>query len=94
VNLKLPADTSADRRSGAASGLTIGFAGSVDEALAQARRCDVVLVSATLPEGRALAIVAAVAQAEPRVRVLVKDLVETEQGVVPYLKAGAAGWLL
>ncbi len=87
-------DASTNRRSGPAHGLTIGLANSVDEALAQARRCDIVMVSATLPEQRALAIVAAVAQAEPAVPVFVKDLVETEQAVLPYLEAGAAGWLL
>ncbi len=74
--------------------LAVGFADSIDEALIQARRCDVVLVSAMLPEERALSIVRTLAQASPHVRILIKDLVEARSPLLPFLEAGATGWML
>ncbi len=74
--------------------VVVGFANSVDDALAQARASDLVLVSATLPNNAALEIVRAVAKAEPHVRILVKDLAETHQAPLPFIEAGASGWLL
>jgi hypothetical protein len=76
------------------SELAVGYADSIEEALVQARQCDVVLVSALLPEERALMIVQALAQAAPGVRILMKDLVEAHRPLLPYLEAGATGWML
>jgi DNA-binding NarL/FixJ family response regulator len=74
--------------------LTVGYANSIEEALIQARQCDVVLVSAMLPDERALTIVQTLAQTAPRVRILMKDLVEARRPLLPYLEAGATGWML
>lgn len=84
----------AESGSQARSDVAIGFARSTEEALAQAHACDMVLVSAKLPDNRALEIVRAVSQAMPDVRILVKDLAESHQAPAPYMEAGAAGWLL
>ncbi len=75
--------------------LAIRYAGTVDEALAQARTSDMILVSASLlPEGRALEIVSAVAEARPGIHILVKDLAASGQSPLKYIDAGATGWLL
>ncbi len=88
-------DSLPDPRSGTPGpGMQIGFAFSLDEALAQSGQCDVVVVSARIPDGGAVKIVRAVAQARPELRILVKDLAESHQTAAPYMEAGAAGWLL
>lgn len=74
--------------------LAVDYATTVDEALAQAKVSDMVLVSAALPEDTALDIVRAVARAQPAVRILVKDLADAPQPPQVYIDAGAAGWML
>ncbi len=84
------------RDSGAAPDVSVGFASSIEEALelARGRKCDLLLVSATIPDDGALEIVRSVVQAEPAVTVLVRDLAEARQPATRYIEAGAAGWLL
>lgn len=79
-----------------ASDIAVAFADNVEEALdlARGRKCDVLLVSATIPNDGALEIVRTVAQAEPGVKVLVRDLAEAHQPATRYIEAGASGWLL
>lgn len=81
---------------GLAPDLAVGFANNVEEALdlARDRKCDVLLVSATIPDDGALEIVRTVVQAEPGVKVLVRDLAEARQPATRYMEAGAVGWLL
>ncbi len=76
--------------------VSVGFANSIEEALvlARGRQCDLLLVSATIPDDGALEIVRTVAQAAPAVTVLVSDLAEARQPATRYIEAGAAGWLL
>ena len=74
--------------------IAIDYASSVDEALAEAKKCDMVLVSAALPDRGALDVVRAVKQADPTARILVMDLAGSHQPVSDYLEAGAAGWML
>ncbi len=89
-----PCEPSAESEPYAGKEFAVGYANSLEEALSQARACDMLMVSAMLPEDRALEIVRAVAQAEPRVRILVKDLGESHQAPQAYIEAGATGWLL
>ncbi len=79
-----------------AQDMAVGFANSVEEALtlARGRKCDLLLVSATIPDDGALEIVRTVVQAEPAVKILVRDLAEAHQPATRYIEAGAAGWLL
>jgi DNA-binding NarL/FixJ family response regulator len=72
----------------------VGLATNVDEALAQVEKCDTVLVSATLPNDGALELVRALNASGPRVTVLVMNLADTPGASVPYIDAGAFGWVL
>jgi DNA-binding NarL/FixJ family response regulator len=72
----------------------VGGVTSLDEALALAPKSDVVLVSTRLPEGGALKLTSAIAEAHPSVKVLVLGLAETKGQVLQYVEAGAAGYVL
>ncbi len=73
----------------------VGLASSLDEALEQApMRCDVALINTALVNEGALKITRALVQADPSVKVLVMGLTETEGEVLPYVDAGAAGYIL
>jgi DNA-binding NarL/FixJ family response regulator len=72
----------------------VGVVNTVDEALAALQKCDMILVSATLPSGGALELVRAVMDLDPWVRVLVTNLAESQEASAPYIEAGAAGWVL
>jgi DNA-binding NarL/FixJ family response regulator len=72
----------------------VGGVTSLDEALALAPKSDVVLVSTRLPEGGALKLTSAIAEAHPSVKVLVLGLAEMKGQVLQYVEAGAAGYVL
>jgi DNA-binding NarL/FixJ family response regulator len=74
----------------------IGFSSNYENALAQVEEkgCDLVLVSATLPEQGALALTRSLAEGEPQVKVLVIGLPESEHIILQYVMAGAAGYVL
>ncbi len=67
---------------------------TVEEALAQASGCDVVLVSTRLPDAGALELTRAMIEAHPAVEVLVLGLAESEAEILEYVEAGAAGYVL
>jgi DNA-binding NarL/FixJ family response regulator len=73
----------------------VGSATGVDEALdlLRASDCDVVLVSTNLPNDGALELTQAVKGDSP-VKVLVMGLVESEEVILRYIEAGAAGYVL
>jgi len=54
---------------------------------------DVLLVSATLPAGGALALIQTVRKSQPALKVLLVGLSECEAFVLPYLEAGVAGYV-
>jgi DNA-binding NarL/FixJ family response regulator len=68
--------------------------GSVAEGLARATECDVLLVSATLPGGGAARLARAVSESASDVKVLVTGLPSSEQQILPYIEAGACGYVL
>ncbi len=74
--------------------VAVAFANNLEQALLQAQLCEVLLVSAALPDDGAYEIVRTVARTAPRVRVLIKDLAASRQLAMRYMEAGAAGWLL
>ena len=74
--------------------LAVGTATTMEEAVAQLDQCDVLLVSARLPNDGALQLTRAVAETNPAVRVLVLGLSESRERVLQYIEAGASGYVL
>ncbi len=72
----------------------VGSATTVEDALAQVSTCDVLLVSARLPNDGALRLTQAVAETDPTTRVLVLGLAESKERVLEYIEAGASGYVL
>lgn len=76
----------------------LGVASNGDEALsrlqADCAACDVLLVSAGLPEDGALNLVRQCTQLDPPPRVLVMGLPEAEPVIMTFIEAGAAGYVL
>jgi DNA-binding NarL/FixJ family response regulator len=74
----------------------VAQATSLAEALArlQERACDIVLVSAQLPDNGALELTRAVSRQNPEVDVLVVGLPESKSIILQYVMAGASGYIL
>lgn len=72
----------------------VGLVSTIEEALAELQKCDMILVSATMPDRGALELVKAVLNLDPWVRVLVTNLAGSSDSSTPYIDAGAAGWVL
>src|SRR5581483_8411538 len=69
----------------------IGAVASKNEALALANDCDVMVVSAALPEGGALELIQALERQPNAPATVVIGLPDTESLLIRYLEAGAAG---
>jgi two-component system response regulator DevR len=76
--------------------LVIGEAGTVAEAVAQARHCalDVVLMDVRLPDGSGIAACRQIRSERPAARVLMLTSYSDEEAVIASIMAGAAGYLL
>jgi DNA-binding NarL/FixJ family response regulator len=72
----------------------VGCTGSPTDALDQGSGCDVALVSPWLRNERSLSLVSKFKEEAPGVKVLMLGLTETEDQVLPYVQAGAAGYIL
>jgi two-component system NarL family response regulator len=72
----------------------VGRITSTDEALARVAECDVVLVSARLPNGGTLKLTQATTEADPAAKVLVLGIAEKKEQVLRYIEAGADGYIL
>jgi DNA-binding NarL/FixJ family response regulator len=70
----------------------IGHVPDVSGALQQAEQCDVVLVSAELPDGGALELTRALRTARPKL--LITGLIDSPALILSYVEAGAAGYVL
>lgn len=70
----------------------VGCATNLEEARATGSRCDVVLVSSALPNDGALAVTQAF-KSLPSVGVIVLGLPESEPAILPFIEAGAAGYV-
>ena len=72
----------------------VGCAVTIDEALALASQCDILIVGTRLADNGALRITRAVTQANLPVKVLILGLAESKDEVLHYVEAGAAGYVL
>lgn len=72
----------------------IGVAGGVDDAIAQLANCDVIVVSTSIAEASALEIARVSVAADPSVKTLVMGIPESEDVILRYIEAGAAGFVL
>ena len=70
----------------------IGHVPDVSGARQQAEQCDVMLVSAELPDGGALELTRALRTARPKV--LITGLIDSPALILSYIEAGAAGYVL
>jgi DNA-binding NarL/FixJ family response regulator len=73
-----------------------GSAATVDEALAEIVKndIDIVLISTRLPENGTLKLTHRLVKSDPEIKVLVLGLNEIKEQVLPYIEAGAAGYIL
>lgn len=76
--------------------IVAGQAASIDDALAQVigREVDVVLVSTKLPGDDALKLTRSLTKSDPEIKVLVLGLTEAKEQILPYIEAGASGYVL
>ena len=74
----------------------VGEAGSIAEAVVEARRCqpDVVLMDVRLPDGSGVEACREIRSERPRIRVLMLTSYADEDAAVASILAGAAGYLL
>jgi len=74
----------------------VGEAGSVAEAILEARRChpDVVLLDVRLPDGSGVDACREIRSERPTTRVLMLSAYDDEDAVITSILAGAAGYLL
>lgn len=70
----------------------VGCATTLEEAQAIGPHCDVILVSSALPNGGALAVTRAF-KSFPSVAVVVLGLPESEPAILPFIEAGAVGYV-
>ncbi|GIV59318.1 MAG: DNA-binding response regulator [Rhodothermaceae bacterium] len=72
----------------------VGTATTVEEALAHAGACDLVLVSTGLPEGGTTRLIAALREVNPEVSILVVGLAREPHDILHHIEAGARGYVL
>jgi len=71
----------------------VGRVTSVGEALARASYCDVVVVSSRMPDDGTQKLIATLSETHPSVKVVVLGLAESPDRVLPYVEAGATGYV-
>ncbi len=74
----------------------VGFATSLAAALAQVEgeRCDIILANAALPDHGALRLIDRTSSHHETVKVVVTEVANSSEAVLPYIEAGAAGYVL
>ncbi|MBK8902988.1 MAG: response regulator transcription factor [Anaerolineaceae bacterium] len=74
----------------------VGLATSVEEALGKVARsnCNMMLVAATLPNQGALSLTREMVKLDPSVKVMVIGMPDSENMILQYVMAGAAGYVL
>jgi DNA-binding NarL/FixJ family response regulator len=71
----------------------VGRVSSAEQALALASECDVVVMDSRLPDDGARRLIEALAESHPSVKTVVLGLAESPNQVLPYVEAGAAGYV-
>ena len=72
----------------------VGYATTVGQALDLAPESDLILINTRMPDGAALELSRAIADAELPTRVLILGLAESMEQLLPYIEAGATGYVL
>jgi NarL family two-component system response regulator LiaR len=72
----------------------VGVAGTIEETAENISRCDVIVVSTGIPEDAALEIARLSVACETPVKTLVMGIPESEDVILRYIEAGAAGFVL
>lgn len=72
----------------------VGVVGSIEETVEKIERCDVIIVSTGIPEESALEIARMSVSGETPVKALVMGIPESEDIILRYIEAGAAGFVL
>ncbi len=72
----------------------VGVVGTVEEAAEKIMQCDVVIVSTGIPEDFALAIARMSVSGDHSAKTLVMGIPESEDVILRYIEAGAAGFVL
>ncbi|MEZ4656613.1 MAG: response regulator transcription factor [Caldilineaceae bacterium] len=74
----------------------VGMANRVEDALEQVTdsRCDLVLVSTNLGEGEAIELIECIKRDRPDIKVLVIGMENSEAVILPFVEAGASGYVL
>lgn len=72
----------------------IGYATTVAEVEARLQTCDIVLLSANLPDQVGLKLTRTITKTAPSVKALPMGLPESEEAILQYIEAGAAGYVL
>lgn len=71
-----------------------GIATTIEEAMSRVGDCDVILVSPRLPDGAALRLTSLISEKHPSVKVVIFGLSESNEQVLPYVEAGAVGYVV
>ncbi len=71
-----------------------GYATSAAEAMLQLDRCNMILISTRLPHNGALELLQTAGNIKPDIKTLVMGMLESEQAILKYIEAGAAGYVL
>lgn len=72
----------------------VGQATSVSDALSMVNRCDIVLIRPQLPNNGTLELLQAIATDHSHARSLIIGIPKSETMILPYLEAGASGYVL
>jgi len=71
----------------------VGRVASIDEALARASVCDVVVTSSRMPDDGTRQLIETLTETHPAVKVVVLGLAESPNRILPYVEAGATGYV-
>jgi RNA polymerase sigma factor (sigma-70 family) len=72
----------------------VGIVTAVDEAVALADECDVMLVDANLPKEGAITLAREVGRKRPHTHVLITGVEKKANTILKYIEAGASGYIL
>ena len=72
----------------------IGCATKLAEALDLAPKSDVILLNTRMPDGATFELIRSIANSEIEAKVLVLGMTDSKEQVLPYIQAGAAGYVL
>jgi two-component system, NarL family, nitrate/nitrite response regulator NarL len=72
----------------------VGSATTPDRVISQIPLCDMVLLCVTLPENGTLSLIREIRKSGAAVKVLVMGLPKSETAILPYIEAGADGYVL